>query len=163
MQSRVLSSAGWVVLSYARLPAASGRLWVGELSKMQTQNVKTIEIFSSTLRRGPRRSDVVLAHMPGLGKANAAAVAAHCQTSFPNIRLAVVVGVCGVVPFSRDGNEVVLGDVVISDGVIQYDLKRRLPERFTRKDTLLDSLGRPSTEIRSILAKLQGFRGRKTP
>ncbi|KAK7928504.1 kinesin light chain [Apiospora marii] len=64
------------------------------------------------------RHNVVFAHMPGLGKANAAAVAAQCRTSFPNIRLAVVVGVCGVVPFSRDGHEVVLGDVVISDGAV---------------------------------------------
>lgn len=108
------------------------------------------------------RHNIVLAHMPGLGKANAAAVAAHCRTSFPNIRLAVVVGVCGVVPFSQDGHEVVLGDVVISDGAIQYDLGRRLPERFTRKDTLRESLGRPNAEIRSILAKVQGYRGRKT-
>ncbi|KAK6823546.1 purine and uridine phosphorylase [Apiospora arundinis] len=79
------------------------------------------------------RHNVVLAHMPGMGKANAAAVAAHCRISFPNIRLAMVVGVCGVVSLSRDGHKVVLGDVVISNGVIQYDLGRRLPERFIRK------------------------------
>ncbi|KAK7928433.1 hypothetical protein PG985_005431 [Apiospora marii] len=108
------------------------------------------------------RHNVVLAHMPGMGKANAAAVATNCGKSFPNIRLAVVLGVCGVMPFAQNGHEVVLGDVVISHGVIQYDLGRRLPERFTRKDTLRDSLGRPNAEIRGILAKLQGFRGRKT-
>ncbi|KAM4066732.1 tetratricopeptide repeat domain-containing protein [Hirsutella rhossiliensis] len=57
--------------------------------------------------------------------------------------------------------EIILGDVVISDGVIQYDLGRRLPDRFERKDTLLDSLGRPNIEIRGLLAKLKGLRGRK--
>jgi nucleoside phosphorylase len=108
------------------------------------------------------RHNIVLAHMPGMGKANAAAVAANCRSSFPNIKLAVVVGVCGVVPFGAGGEEVVLGDVVVSDGVIQYDLGRRLPDRFVRKDTLLDSLGRPNAEIRSLLAKLKGLRGRKT-
>ncbi|KAK8112018.1 uncharacterized protein PG998_008475 [Apiospora kogelbergensis] len=107
------------------------------------------------------RHNVVLTYMPGIGKVNATTVAANCRISFPNIRLAVIVGICGVVPFTRDGHEIVLGDVVISDGVIQYDLGRRMPEGFVRKDTLLDSLGRPNTEIRSILAKLQGFRGRK--
>ncbi|KAH7020255.1 hypothetical protein EDB80DRAFT_887773 [Ilyonectria destructans] len=107
------------------------------------------------------RHNVVLAHMPGMGKANAAAVAANCQASFPNIKLALVVGVCGVVPFGRDGEEIVLGDVIISDGVIQYDLGRRLPDHFVRKDTLQDTLGRPNLEIRGLLAKLKEIRYRR--
>ncbi|KAK4148384.1 nucleoside phosphorylase domain-containing protein [Chaetomidium leptoderma] len=111
------------------------------------------------------RHNVVLAHMPSIGKASAAAVAANCRTSFPNIKLALIVGVCGVVPF-RPGNneaaETMLGDVIVSDGVVQYDLGRRLPEKFVLKDTLQDALGRPNTEIRALLAKLRGLRGRKT-
>ncbi|KAH6871049.1 hypothetical protein B0T10DRAFT_592798 [Thelonectria olida] len=107
------------------------------------------------------RHHVVLAHMSGMGNANAAAVAANCRASFPNIKLALVVGVCGVVPFSPTGEEIVLSDVIIGDGVIQYDLGRRLPDRFVRKDTLLDSLGRPNVEIRGVLAKLKGIRLRK--
>jgi nucleoside phosphorylase len=106
------------------------------------------------------RHNVVLAYMPGMGKANAAAVAASCRLSFPNIKLAVVVGVCGAVPFAS-GDEILLGDVIISDGLVQYDLGRRLPERFVRKDMLLDSLGRPNSEIRALLAKLKGVRTRK--
>ncbi|KAI3326741.1 hypothetical protein HD806DRAFT_488058 [Xylariaceae sp. AK1471] len=102
------------------------------------------------------RHNVVLVHMPGMGKVNAAAVAAYCRTSFPNIKLAVVVGVCGAVPLSPDGNEIVLGDVIISDGVVQYDIGRRFPDRFVRKDTLLDSLSRPNAKIRALLAKLKG-------
>lgn len=97
-----------------------------------------------------------------MGTVNAAAVAANCRVSFPNVKLALVVGVCGAVPSGPDGGEIVLGDVIVSDGVIQYDLGRRLPDRFVRKDTLLDSLGRPNAEIRALLAKLKGFRGRKT-
>ncbi|KAI5456159.1 hypothetical protein BGZ63DRAFT_96455 [Mariannaea sp. PMI_226] len=107
------------------------------------------------------RHNVVLAHMPGMGKANASAVAANCRTSFPNIKLALVVGVCGVIPFGPNGEAIVLGDVIISDGVIQYDFGRRLPDRFVPKDTLLDSLGRPNAEIRGLLAKLKGIRYRK--
>ncbi|KAH6975384.1 hypothetical protein BKA56DRAFT_489658 [Ilyonectria sp. MPI-CAGE-AT-0026] len=108
------------------------------------------------------RHNVVLAHMPGMGKANGAAVAANCRSSFPNIRLALVVGVCGAAPFVRGNkDEIVLGDVIISASVVQYDLGRRLPERFVRKDTLSDSLGRPPTEIRSLLAKLKGIRHHK--
>ncbi|KAG7406534.1 Nephrocystin-3 [Fusarium oxysporum f. sp. rapae] len=107
------------------------------------------------------RHNVVLAHMPGMGKANAAAVATKCHMSFPNIRLALVVGVCGVVPFMRNGDEIVLGDVVISDGIVQYDLGRRLPDQFVTKDTLLDALGRPNPEIRGVLAKLKTYRGQE--
>jgi nucleoside phosphorylase len=109
------------------------------------------------------RHNVVLAHMPGIGTVNAAAVAAYCRSSFPNIKLALVVGICGAVPFASSGkDEIVLGDVVVSDAVIQYDFGRRLPDRFVRKDTLLDSLGRPNAEIRALLAKLKGLHGRKT-
>ena len=108
------------------------------------------------------RHNVVLAHIPGMGKANAAAVAVNCRVSFPNVKLALVVGVCGAVPFGPGGEEIVLGDVIVSDGVVQYDFGRRLPSHFVRKDTLLDSLGRPNAEIRSLLAKLKSLRGRKT-
>ena len=110
------------------------------------------------------RHNVVLVHMPGMGKASAAAVAANCRASFPNIKLALIVGVCGVVPFrpgSSETAETVLGDVIISDGVVQYDLGRRLPKQFVTKDTLLDALGRPNTEIRALLAKLKGLHERK--
>ncbi|KAH7177123.1 nucleoside phosphorylase domain-containing protein [Dactylonectria macrodidyma] len=70
-------------------------------------------------------------------------------------------------PHARHGQaivmgEIVLGDVIVSDGIIQYDLRRRHPDRLERKDTLLDSLGRPNTEIHGLLAKLRGIRGRKT-
>lgn len=106
------------------------------------------------------RHNVVLAYMPGMGKVNSATVANNCRASFPNIRLGLVVGIAGIAPFGPDGEEIILGDVIISSGIIQYDLGRQLPGKFTRKDTLLDSFGRPNTEIRTLLAKLQGLRGR---
>lgn len=106
--------------------------------------------------------NVVLAHMPEMGKANAAAVASNCRMSFPNIRLALVVGVCGAVPFRiGEGNlkeEVVLGDVIISHGVVQYDLGAQLPDRFEQKDTLLARLARPAPELRGFMAKLKTHR-----
>lgn len=101
------------------------------------------------------RHNVVLAHMPDMGKANAAAVAANCRTTFHNIKLALVVGICGAAPCAN-GDDIVLGDVIIGDGVVQYDLGRQFPERFVRKNTL----GESSAEIRSLLAKLKGVRGR---
>lgn len=100
--------------------------------------------------------NVIIVHMPGMGKVSAAVAAACCRLGFPGIKLVLVVGICGAVPFKPNGEEIVLGDVIISDAVIQYDIGRRLPERFARKDSLLDALGRPSMEIRGMLAKLKG-------
>ncbi|KFA74274.1 hypothetical protein S40288_10406 [Stachybotrys chartarum IBT 40288] len=106
--------------------------------------------------------NVVLTYLPSMGKVHAAVAAANCRASFPNIKLALIVGICGAVPFVPDtGVEIVLGDVILSNGIIQYDLGRQYPERFERKDTLLESLGRPSMEIRSILQKLGGVRDRE--
>ncbi|RKK81566.1 hypothetical protein BFJ68_g17607, partial [Fusarium oxysporum] len=105
--------------------------------------------------------NVVLLRMPGIGKVHAAAAASNCRASFPNVKIALVVGVCGVVPFKRNGEEIVLGDVVISEGIIQYDFGRRLPGRFFPKEGPLDSLGRPNQEIRGVLAQAKGIRGRQ--
>ncbi|RKK79600.1 hypothetical protein BFJ71_g16159 [Fusarium oxysporum] len=105
--------------------------------------------------------NVVLIRMPGIGKVHAAAAASNCRASFPNVKIALVVGVCGVVPFKRNGEEIVLGDVVISEGIIQYDFGRRLPGQFIPKEGPLDSLGRPNQEIRGVLAQAKGIRGRQ--
>ncbi|GKZ36280.1 hypothetical protein AbraIFM66950_007281 [Aspergillus brasiliensis] len=106
------------------------------------------------------RHNVVLVHMPSMGKASAAAVAAHCRVSFPNLKLALIVGVCGALPFMNTDQEIIMGDVIIGDGIIQYDFGRQYPGRFVRRNTLLDSLGRPSPEIRAHLAKLKSRHGR---
>jgi nucleoside phosphorylase len=107
------------------------------------------------------RFNVVLAYMPGMGKVNAATVASNCGKSFPCIKLALVVGICGIVPFVPTNDEIVLGDVIISNGVIQYDFGRQLPDHFVRKDTLSDVPGRPNLEIQGVLAKLKGLRHRR--
>ncbi|KAI0425658.1 nucleoside phosphorylase domain-containing protein [Xylaria sp. FL1042] len=101
------------------------------------------------------RHNIVLVHMPEPGKVNAATVASNCRASFPNIKLAILVGICGAVPFDTNGNEIVLGDVIISDSVVEYDLGRQFPDHFIRKNTLADSLPRPSSKIRSTIAKLR--------
>ena len=45
---------------------------------------------------------------------------------------------CGA-PIGTGGEEILLGDVIISTGIIQYDFGRQLPDRFIRKDTLEDT------------------------
>src|SRR3984957_16785017 len=41
------------------------------------------------------RHNVVLVHMPNMGKVDSATAAACLRASFPGIRLALVVGICG--------------------------------------------------------------------
>src|SRR5882762_11297528 len=86
--------------------------------------------------------NVVLVHMPNMGKVAAATAAACLRSSFPEIQLALVVGICGGAPFGNLPSEVILlGDVIISEGLIQYDLGRQVPNGiFMRKDTPRDNL-----------------------
>jgi len=108
--------------------------------------------------------NTVLAYMPGMGKGAAGRMAGSFCSSFTRIRLALLVGICGGVPDGggdRNNKEVLLGDVVISTSIVQYDFGRRWPGRFDRKDTLDDNLGRPNSEIRGFLVKLQAWRGTK--
>jgi nucleoside phosphorylase len=104
------------------------------------------------------RFNVILAYMPGIGKVNTATIASNYRKSFPCIKLALVVSIYSIVPFIPTNNEIILGDVIISNGVIQYDFRRQLPNHFVRKDTLSDVPGRPNLEIQGILAKLKGLR-----
>jgi nucleoside phosphorylase len=101
--------------------------------------------------------NVVLAYMPNIGKVGASGVAASLRFSFPEIRLALVVGICGGVPFGTNKEEILLGDIIISRALVQYDFGKQYAEGFEEKDTLEDNLGRPSKRIRGFLTKLQTY------
>ncbi len=98
--------------------------------------------------------NVVLVHMPQMGKVAAAAAAASLRSSFHGITLALVVGVCGGAPYGKDAaQELFLGDVVVSEGMVQSDFGKRYPTTFERKDTLRDNLPRPGPTVRAALAQ----------
>jgi nucleoside phosphorylase len=94
---------------------------------------------------------VVLVYPPGIGKATAASVAVACAMSFKNVKPALVVGICGGVPFKSNKEEILLGDVIVSKAVIQYDLGRQFPDHFRPKKDLQG----PNARIGSLLAKLE--------
>jgi nucleoside phosphorylase len=73
-----------------------------------------------------------------------------------------VVGICDDTPSRKQPSEdILLGDVVISEGLVQYDLRRQFPNNiFVRKDTPGDNLPRPGLEIHAALARLQTEQGR---
>ncbi|CAG7924497.1 unnamed protein product [Penicillium olsonii] len=99
--------------------------------------------------------NVVLCIMPGIGRGPAASVASSLRLSFTGIQLALVVGICGATPYLSGQPEIFLGDVIISDSVVQYDFGKQYPGGFERKADVTDTLGRPSQEIRALLRSLQ--------
>ncbi len=112
------------------------------------------------------RHYVVLALLPDMGKSYAASVATGLRSSFTNIRLALVVGICGGVPRApgdgRESKEILLGDIIISEGIVQYDIGRQLPDRFVPKYDVQHVLGPPNDQVRGLLKRLRTFRGRQT-
>ena len=87
--------------------------------------------------------NVVLALLPHMGKANAASAAANIRSSYNCLRLALLVGICGGVPQASDNSEILLGNVIISKSIVQYDFGRQYPDKFIRKDTVEGNLSRP--------------------
>jgi nucleoside phosphorylase len=94
--------------------------------------------------------------MPRIGTIPAASVATSLRSSFPYVRVGLLVWVCGGVPFYRSGQQdIILGDVIISTHIVQIDFGRLYPHIFVRKNMLQDNLGRPSPEIGGFLSKIQ--------
>ena len=95
--------------------------------------------------------NVVLAHMPEMGKRTAASVAASLPSSFPRIRLCLIAGICGAVPRqSAPENQILLGDVIVGTGVVPFDFGKQYSDRFIRKDT-------PEANPRGLTREIRGF------
>lgn len=99
--------------------------------------------------------DVVLCCLSGIGKGNAASAASSLRVSYPSVQLALLVGICGAVRFTSDGTSVSLGDVILSDRVVEYDFGRRYPDGFEREKNIKETSGRHTRETRAILADLK--------
>ncbi|KAF3406452.1 hypothetical protein DPV78_000068 [Talaromyces pinophilus] len=110
------------------------------------------------------RSAVVLVLLSGMGKVNAAAAARSLRLSYQNLRLVLLTGICGGVPSivkEDEEEEVLLGDVVISDDIIQYDFGRRYDDGFEMKDSTQESLGKQTKGIQNFVAVLKTHDMRK--
>ncbi|RSM18703.1 hypothetical protein CDV31_002423 [Fusarium ambrosium] len=103
--------------------------------------------------------NIVIVLLSGMGKVKATSATASLRSSYPNLELALVTGICGGVPITGSGKELVLGDVVISNTIVQYDLGRRYPNEFETKHTLSDSLGRPALHIQNLVVTFKTSRG----
>ncbi|CAI0644717.1 unnamed protein product [Colletotrichum noveboracense] len=109
-------------------------------------------------RMGRQNAVLVLLHK--MGKTSAASATTSLRHSFPSVNLALLCGICGGVPNPSPDVEILLGDVIISENVVQYDYGRQYPSKFAHKNTASDVLGMPVKEIRSFLNHLKTDFGR---
>lgn len=104
------------------------------------------------------KHNVVLCYMSEMGKNNAARVASNLRLSYTRIQLALDVGICGGAPFLPNNRQIFLGDVIISDTMVEYNFGRQYPRGFQQDSAVKDTLGRPDQGIRSLLTSLKGSR-----
>jgi nucleoside phosphorylase len=95
----------------------------------------------------------------GMGKKNSTSATADLRSSYPNIKLAILVGICGGVPFVGE-EQVRLGDVLISKTVVQHDFGTQGEGQFIRKNTPEASLGQAPKDILNLLANIETHHGK---
>ena len=98
------------------------------------------------------KANVVLVLLSDMGKASSASSTTSLAMSYSRLKLMLLTGICGGVPRTRAVPELLLGDVIISNSVIQYDLGRRFPDQFAMKDGHTDILGRAQKNIRNLIS-----------
>jgi len=106
--------------------------------------------------------NVVVAQLPNMAIEASASTAASFRSSFLDIRLGLVVGICGGVPTRTPSGDILMGDVIISKHIVDFTYGRKYDNKHEIKDTLADSYGRQNKEIRSFLVTMEGKRDRET-
>jgi nucleoside phosphorylase len=101
---------------------------------------------------------VVLMVLPNMGTAAVAGSAASLRTSYPALRIAFLVGVCGGSPAIL---QAFLGDVVISEGVVQYLFGKQYPGGFVTRSAIEGNVHVTNREIRSLINYLRTEPGRR--
>lgn len=136
--------------------------WICALPKEMAAAMAMLDIVHKTQPRAANDSNtyafgriadhnVVIVCLPSgyYGNNNAATVASNMRRTFPSIRLCLMVGIGGGVPTKVD---IRLGDVVVSEGVLQHDIGKTVGEgNFTRTGHVT----RPPQELLTAVAKLR--------
>jgi nucleoside phosphorylase len=100
--------------------------------------------------------NIVIACLPSgaYGTNNAATVSNNMSRSFPSIRLRLMVGIGGGVPSKAD---VRLGDVVVSEQVIQYDFGKAVDNGQFMRTSIPHT---PPTQVMTAVSKLRAHHER---
>jgi nucleoside phosphorylase len=164
LESRDLYTVGWI----AALPierAAATEMLDEEHGKPLDFVQPATDTNSYTWGRIGNHNIVVTSLPAGAyGTTSAATTALPMLSSFPNIRIGLLVGIGAGIPRPEQGRDIRLGDIVVSQphgrsgGVIQYDLRKAKPgQEHERRDFL----NRPPEVLLKALANLQADHERR--
>ncbi|KAI1060008.1 hypothetical protein LB506_012617 [Fusarium annulatum] len=138
-------SVGWICALDIELTAAECMLDASHGNCDQDTHDSNTYILGSI-----GEHNIVLACLPdgGAGNNNAAIVATHLRRTFPSITLMLMVGIGGGVPGPHNPR---LGDVVIGNEVIQYDLVKSFDDHVQLKGIAR----RPDSNVRTALTRFK--------
>ncbi|RBR12844.1 hypothetical protein FVER53590_30333 [Fusarium verticillioides] len=111
---------------------------------------------------GPHKAVITILPDGEYGTDSAARVAANMLSSFPNIRIGLMVGIGGGAP--NEKNDIRLGDVVVSvprdghSGVFQYDFGKTIQGEMFQHTRLLNQ---PPQALRSAVSQIRALHKRK--
>ncbi|KAM6513998.1 hypothetical protein FALCPG4_015182 [Fusarium falciforme] len=106
-----------------------------------------------------KQHNIVMPVLPDYGISSATSAVKSMQSTFPNLRFILMVGIGGGIPSKQ--NDIRLGDVAVSEpdgqggGVIQYDLGREEKHQFLR----VGLMNRPPKQLLSTIRKLRSELG----
>lgn len=87
-----------------------------------------------------RNHKMVLYYMPYMRKGNAASMTASLKISYQGIQVTLVISIYRDTPCTLDKEETFLGDVIISNTVIEYNFSRQYQHRFKQKTGIKNML-----------------------
>ncbi|KAI0526531.1 hypothetical protein F5B22DRAFT_632999 [Xylaria bambusicola] len=140
-------TVGWICALPIEMAAAKCMLQVihGNLEKSPSDS-------NAYILGSLHSHNVVIACLPmaGYGTNNAAIVASNMRRTFPFIRMFLLVGIGGGVPDIE--HDVRLGDVVISTGVIQYDIGKTIQQGLFQATGVIR---RPMPTLMTVVSALR--------
>lgn len=104
----------------------------------------------------------VVLMLSGMGKASATRAATNLRSSFSELRLVLLTGLCGGVPSPGTAKEPVLGDVILSASVVQYDFGSLYSDKFVPKDTSEQNFSGTSREVCNMLYNFTTVHGHQS-
>jgi len=158
LESRDLYTVGWIAALPIELAAATAMLDEEHKKPLDFAQPPSDKNSYTWGRIGEH--NVVVASLPAgvYGTTSATTTASHMLSSFPQIRVGLMVGIGAAIARPERGHDIRLGDVVVSQpngrsgGVVQYDLRKaKEGHGFERKGIL----NMPPEALLKALAKLQ--------
>ncbi|KAI3395279.1 hypothetical protein diail_1477 [Diaporthe ilicicola] len=145
---------GYKVAIFCALPPEADSVMATFISKFKITFLRAASDTNAYSLGLIATHNVVLVHIKDINKSNTTHTTTNYRATFHNLKVALLVGICGGVPSITQREQVHLGDVIVSSGMELYDFGRQFPHRFIWKNDASSMPTRHSSEIKALLAKL---------